>query len=98
MAKELTYVIATDRVLRKGVIGHVVQELPSDLELVAARMFTPSHGRIMAFAETITPSGLEVQKTSEELKRFLAREYVEGNPAQKRRALFLGLYGGDARA
>jgi len=86
MAKELAYMIVPQHTLDRGLVGNVIEGadpgIPTQLDLVVARMFTPSKERMDALCKAEL---IESQ-----------RDFLERQPAG-RRALFLGFYGEDAR-
>lgn len=94
MTQQLAYAIITDKSLKRSATGHIIAELfrgVSPLELVAARMYTPSKQLIEEYAATMNNKMFE---------EYLIRDYIDENnkpdQATPKRAMFLLFKGENA--
>ncbi|VGO17618.1 Nucleoside diphosphate kinase [Pontiella desulfatans] len=96
MSKELGYVLVTPYTLRKSRTGGVLGRLLSTtgLDLVAARMFGPSHDLVKKHAELIRNSEDVWPEIREILSEYIEREFAPDEDGQVHRVLML-LFEGD---
>lgn len=99
MASELAYVIITPHSIRKSRTGGILARLlsRSGLELVAARMFAPSHELIEAYAAGIvTDPEPRHRRTQELIRDYVLRNIAPNAEGKRRRTLLLVLRGENA--
>lgn len=96
MSKELGYVLITPYTLRKSRTGGVLGRLLSTtgLDLVAARMFGPSHDLVEKHAEFIRKSDDVWPEIRELLSDYIEREFAPTDDGQVHR-VFMLLFEGD---
>lgn len=100
-AEELSYVILTPYTMRKSRTGGILARLISrtGLDLVRARMFTPSAELVRRYAETIVTETEGRHRVTQELIRDYVLQNFTGNPNGLRaRVLLLVFRGEDAVA
>ncbi len=99
MAEELSYVLVTPHSIRKSRTGGIISRLISrtGLDLVAARMFTPSQELVEKYAETIVtdpePRHRELQ---EQIRRYVLANFPSKTEGAKPRVLLLVFKGDEA--
>ncbi len=101
MAEELSYVLVTPHSIRKSRTGGIISRLISrtGLELVAARMFTPSQELVEKYAETlVTDPDPRHREMQEHIKQYVLANFTTKNGGTKPRVLLLVFKGEDAVA
>lgn len=99
MAEELSYVIVTPHSIRKSRTGGILARLISrtGLDLVRARMFSPSHELIAQYAEsTVTDPDPRHRATQGLIQQYILKNLTSSNAANRPRVLFLVFRGEDA--
>jgi nucleoside diphosphate kinase len=97
--EELAYAILTPYSMRKSRTGGIIARLISrtGLDLVAARMFTPSKELIKRYAETIvTETEPRHRATQELIREYLLKNFSADKNGQKARVLVLIFRGPEA--
>ena len=101
MAEELSYVLVTPHSIRKSRTGGIISRLISrtSLDLVAARMFTPSQELVEKYAETlVTDPDPRHRELQEQIKRYVLANFPPKENGTKSRVLLLVFKGEDAVA
>ena len=98
-AEELSYVIVTPYSMRKSRTGGIISRLISRtaLDLVGARIFSPSRDLVRRYAETIvTETDARHRATQELIREYVLKNFTGEANGQCSRVLFLVLRGADA--
>ena len=100
MAEELSYVLVTPYSIRKSLTGAILSRLISRtaLDLVAARMFSPSKDLVEAYAAGFVSEGTSTQREVQELLRRYVLEHLAPSADLHPRVLLLVFKGEDAIA
>ena len=99
MAVELSYVLLTPYSIRKSRTGGIVSRLLSrtGLELVAARMFSPSAELVEKYAAgMVTDSDPTHRDAQETIRKYVLTHFSAKAAGTKRRVLMLVFRGEDA--
>jgi nucleoside diphosphate kinase len=98
MAEELSYVLVTPYSIRKSRTGAILSRLISRtaLDLVAARMFTPSRELVEAYASGFVKEGSTTQREVQELLRQYVLQNFCSTESHRPRLLMLVFKGEDA--
>src|SRR5256714_3672554 len=97
--EELAYALITPYSMRKSRTGGIIARLISrtGLDLVAARMFTPSSELVKRYAETVVSETEPAHRATQELIRDYVRKNFTGEKqGQRARVLCLVFRGADA--
>src|SRR5205809_1037645 len=98
-ADELSYAIVTPYSIRKSRTGGIVARLISrtGLDLVRARMFSPSGELTRRYAETIVTGDNPSDRATQELiSEYVLKNFASKLNGQRARCLFLVFRGADA--
>jgi nucleoside diphosphate kinase len=100
MAEELSYVLVTPYSIRKSRTGAILSRLISRtaLDLVAARMFSPSQELVEAYAAGFVSEGTSTQREIQDLLRHYVLEHLVPSADLHPRVLLLVFKGEDAVA
>ena len=99
MAEELSYVIVTPHSIRKSRTGGIIARLISrtGLDIVGARMFSPSRELAEKYAETIvTDPDPRHRATQEQIRQYVLKHFQADGAGYQPRVLFLLFRGDDA--
>ena len=99
MAVELSYVLLTPYSIRKSRTGGIVSRLLSrtGLELVAARMFSPSAALVEKYAAGMVTDPEPTHRAAQEaIQKYVVRHFSEKTEGTRRRLLMLVFRGEDA--
>ncbi|MEK0445615.1 MAG: hypothetical protein RLZZ399_936 [Verrucomicrobiota bacterium] len=98
MAEELSYVIVTPHSIRKSRTGGILSRLISRtaLDLVAARLFTPSEALVKEYAESIVTTDVPGHRDVQEQLRRYVLENFSPKPSERPRVLMLVFKGEQA--
>ena len=98
MAEELSYVIVTPHSIRKSRTGGILSRLISRtaLDLVAARLFTPSESLVREYAESIVTTDVPGHRDVQEQLRRYVLENFSPKPSERPRVLMLVFKGEQA--
>ncbi len=97
--EELSYVIVTPYSIRKSRTGGIISRLisRSGLELVAARMFSPSEALVQRYADTIVTAPDEAHRATQEvIREYVSRNFTGARQGQRARLMLLVFRGEDA--
>src|SRR5256885_10867336 len=97
--EQRSYAIVTPYSMRKSRTGGIIARLISrtGLDLVAARMFTPSEELVRRYAETIVSETEPAHRATQELIRdYVLKNFTGGKQGQRARVLCLIFRGGGA--
>ena len=99
--EQLSYVIVTPYSMRKSRTGGIISRLISrtGLDVVAARMFTPSKKLVDRYAEAIvteTETDAEHRATQELIRDYVLKNFTGEKKGQRARVMLLVLRGPDA--
>jgi nucleoside diphosphate kinase len=99
MAEELSYVLVTPYSIRKSRTGGIVARLISrtGLDLVAARMFSPSAELVEKYAASIvTETEPRHRATQELIRKYVSKNFAPTDASSRPRVLLLVFKGDDA--
>jgi nucleoside diphosphate kinase len=99
MAEELSYVLVTPYSIRKSRTGGIVARLISrtGLDIVAARMFSPSAELVEKYAASIvTETEPRHRATQELIRKYVAKNFASADASNRPRVLLLVFKGEDA--
>jgi nucleoside diphosphate kinase len=97
--QELSYVILTPYSMRKSRTGGIISRLISrtGLDLVASRMFAPSHELVQRYAETIvTETDPRHRATQDLIREYVLKNFTGNVNGQRPRVMLLVFRGEDA--